>query len=297
MSGRRHVCAVLVVLALACPAWSAPSAEEAVLGVCQGLSQGDVHVVWNALPGSYQNDIAYLVHTGAAKMDPVLWNKTFDLAKKLVNILKTKKEWILTSPQMQQAGPQLEKIKTSYDPMVGILSLLVNSEISDLDQMKKLDVGRFVAGTVSKIVKKGMAVRAQFGDPGPKLAEFKKVKVTQLGVDQGVASVSIEAPDKPAITERFVQVEGKWVPQTLATAWPTRMAQAKARVEAIDINEDPARAQQLAMLDMVGSQLDLLDKAETPEQFNAYLAGAQMAIVGMAMQVQQGLQPHGQAQE
>ena len=297
MSCMRHVCAGLVVLAAVAPAWAAPSAEEAVAEVCKGLGQANARVVWDALPASYQEDVAFLVHTGATKIDPALWRKTFELGQKLVDILKTKKEWILANPMLQQAGPErLEPIKAGYDDAVGMLALLVNSELADLDKVKKLDIGKFAGGTGSKLIKRVMALQQAVGsDDGPELAKLADAKVTQIDLAGGVATLKLQMPDGDGVheeVEQFVQVGDKWVPQKMAAGWQAGIADAKAKLLAMDPKPDPAKTQQqLAMLNMVGAQLDLLAQTETAEQFNGQLG----AIMGFAMmQIQQQMQAQQQ---
>jgi hypothetical protein len=292
MIGKRQVGAVLLVLVLAVPACAAESAEDAVEGVFQGLSQGKVEVVWDALPASYQNDVSFLVHTMGEKMPPEIWNEAFAVGKKLVKILETKKEWLLANPQLAAAGDNVKKLEDGYDPFVGILALLVNSELSDLKKVKALDLRRFAAGTMSKILQKGVALQEATGQEGPRLSELNDVTVTQVDVEQGVATLSVAMADQPVQTTQFVQVQGKWIPQDMAAMWSIKMTEAKAKVEAMDMKANPAATQQvMGMLQMVGTQLDVLANAETEEQFNASLDGIQqmvMMVVMMQMQQQQG---------
>jgi hypothetical protein len=193
MIGKRQAGAVILVLALVGPACGAESAEDAVRDVFAGLSQGKAEVVWDARPASYQKDLSFLVHTFATKMDPAAWNKAFEVTKKLVNILETKKQRILDNPQWAMMGAGVEKLEAGYGPFVEMLSLVVNSELSDLDKVTDLDLHRFSAGTVSKIWKKVMAIQEASDADGPGLDELLQgAKVTQVDQDQGVATVSIE---------------------------------------------------------------------------------------------------------
>ena len=262
-------------------------ADQAVLDVFKGVSAGNAAAVWNAMPESYQQDVSFLVHTGATKIDPVVWNKTFALAKKLVTVLETKKDMILASPQMANSPQDPEKIKATYDSVVSMLSLLVNSEISDLEKLKKLDIGKFAAGTGSQLVKKGMEIGG-----GPRdLATMKDAKVTLVGTDNGVATLSIEMPDEPAETVPFVQVEGKWIPQDMADDWAPKMAEAKAKVQAMEPKLDEAQMEQfVSVIDMIETQLDGLAETEDQQQFNMQMMMAQMSLMGMAAQIQQQMQ-------
>jgi len=291
MRGIRHWCAASVVLMAASTAAFGQSADKAVLDVLADMSQGNARAIWDAMPASYQQDISFLVHTGATKVDPVIYDKAFALARKIVDVMADKKQMILASPQVANTRP--EKIKAAYDPVVEMLSLVVNSDISELAKLKNLDIGKFMAGTGSTIVKKGMALREQVGHGPKRLAALKDVKVTLVSAANGVATLNIEAPDKPAKTEAFVRIEGKWLPMKMVAAWAPKMAEAKAKVQTMEPKLDEAQKQQLvAMMDIVDTQLDTLAKTDDQEKFNMQLMTTQMSLVGMIAQVKGQHKPH-----
>ena len=291
MSRIRNLCAASVVLLVASTASFGESADQAVQNVIKGMGEGNAAAVWNAMPAGYQSDIAFLVHTGAAKMDPVVWNKSFAVAKKLVNVLKTKKDMILASPQMANSAQDPEKLDATYDSVVGMLSLLVNSEISDLDKLKTLDMGKFAAGTGSQLIKKAMALQEEIGQGHGQmdLGAIKDTKVTLTSEgDDGTAMLTIEAPDGTVKTEPFVQVEGKWVPQAVASVWTTKMAEAKVKVQTMVFKLDETQmAQFVSVIDMIETQLDGMAATEDQQQFNMQMMMTQMSLMGMAAQIQQ----------
>ena len=258
------------------------SADKAVLDVLKGMSEGNAQAIWDAMPASYQQDISFLLHTGATKVDPVIYDKAFALARKIVDVLTDKKQMILASPQM---APHVDKAQAAYDPMVEMLSLLVNSDISELAKLKELDIGKFLGGTGSTIVKKGMALHKEVGHGPERLAALKDVKVTLVSQDNGVATLNIEAPDKPAKTEAFVRVEGKWMPMKVVAAWAPKMAEAKAKVQTMEPKLDDAQKQQLVtVIDAIDAQLDKLAETDDQQEFNTQLMMTQMSLMGMAAQ-------------
>ena len=264
-------------------------AQEAVQDVLNGIGDGNAAVLWDALPATYQNDISSLLHTFATKIDPTVWDKSFELCRKVVEVLKTKKEMILATPEMAQ-DPSDEKFEAAYDPIVDMLSLLVNSEISKLENVKKLDIGRFATGTGSKLIKKGIALGEQFGqDLGP-LTAMREAKVTLVESSKGVEILSIEIPGWRAGATQFVQVEGKWVPQRLATTWAGMMLHVKAKLQAM-IEPDPGHTEPIVpVFDEMIDLLDLLARAEDQDEFNREFDRAHLVVLAMGLHFGRQLQ-------
>ena len=63
------------------------------------------------------------------------------ILRKAVAILKTKKEIILGN-RLVEHNTNVRKVSANWDKMVNLLDTIVNSELSDLQRLKKIDVGR-----------------------------------------------------------------------------------------------------------------------------------------------------------
>lgn len=277
-----------MLLLASCSAALGEAADTAVQDTMRKLGAGDIGALWAALPASYQQDISYVIYNGAATIDPAAWDKGFELGRKVVDVLKTKKQMILASSMVAQ-HPDLEKVEAAYDPFVEILSLLFNSEISKLENVKKLDVGKFAAGTGTKLGKRIMAFQEAFDIDVmgiAKLAAMREAKVTLVGTENGVATLSIEMPDESVgAPVPFVQVDDKWTPKAMADDWADwvdRIPEIRSGVQSIE--PDPESAPQIvAMFSAMISQLDLLARAENQAQFDEML---KTVAIGMVMQVQ-----------
>jgi len=287
MTGTRHWCAALVVVLAASAASFGQSAQKAAQDVLKEIGDGNAAALWDALPATYQNDVSFLLHTVATKIDPDVWDKTFELGRKLVEVLETKKQMFL--PLWQMSGNRVPgEIEATYDAFFDMLSLLVNSEISKLENVKKLDIGKFVSDTGSKLIKRNMALGEQIGRGLWQPWQAKDIKVTLVGSDQGVATLNIEVPGKPVQTKQFVQVEGKWVPQEMATSWAATMARTKAYVQTME--PDPESI--VVPFDRTIVRLDHLAKAENQTQFNMQFVIAQMFLLAnYARAMDPGLEP------
>ena len=283
------------------------TADEAVQDTINRIGAGDVGALWEAVPASYQQDISRLVHTAAAKMDPVVWDRSFAVGKKLASVMRARKDLMFAAVETGTDPQDAEGFKASIEGTIDILSLVVNSEISKLENVRKLDMGKFAAGTGTKLGRRVMAFQnaVGIGVMGvAELATMKDAKVTLVGTENGVATLSIEMPDKEMPDESvggpvpFVQVDGKWAPQSMAAAWATWMAKAEAKVQAMKPKLDEAQVQQfVAVADTIDEQLDTLAKTEDPQQFGVQLEMVQMSLTGLFVPFQQMYMQNTQTQD
>jgi len=261
---------------------AAATPQEAITRIASGLADSRPEVVWQALPASYQQDVEALLHEAAGKMDRELWNKTFAVLGKLSRVLSEKRDFILDHPMIAAQIDDRSKAESNWGAVAGMFDVVVSSELSDPDQMKKLDVGSFLAGTGSRFMKQiARASKLTPDDPfGKQLANLRNVKVTVVSSEGDNARVRTEVPGMPPKEEDYVRVEGKWITRALKEGWPSKMAEARKRVAEYS-GDQMAQNKQAAMmqLGMVESALDTLLAAKTAEEFNAG-AGAMM---GMAM--------------
>ena len=283
------------------------TADEAVQDTINRIGAGDVGALWEAVPASYQQDISRLVHTAAAKMDPVVWDRSFAVGKKLASVMRARKDLMFAAVETGTDPQDAEGFKASIEGTIDILSLVVNSEISKLENVRKLDMGKFAAGTGSKIGKRAMAFQnaVSIGVMGmTELASMKDAKVTLVGMENGVATLSLEMrdpeePDKIArsATMPFVQVDGKWTPQPMVALWPTWVAQAEVKIRAMKRLDEAQVQEFLAVADAIDGQLDTLAEVEDSEQFGMQLEMVQMSIMGLFVPFQQMYSQDTQTQE
>jgi len=273
---------------LAAPApGAADSPDGTIRTVMTELEQGNVQVVWDALPPSYQSDVNDLVHTFADNMDAELWNAGTGLAKKAVRILKEKKQFILAHPALAEAPVDADTISANWDVVVDLLDTIVNSEIADLEKLKTIDVGAFLSGTGKNIGDKLKAIaQALEGQdfsltdfPGAEvdaadLAKLKDAKISTLNVDGDTATVRIEKDGGEVEDVQMVRVEGKWLPKEMVDEWATGIAEAKTAMTTAMGEELKQNKQQVLMpMRMVGMVLDGILATQTQEEFNDAIDG------------------------
>lgn len=264
------------------PAAAADTPAGSIRTVMVGLEQGNLRVAWDALPPSYQSDVNDLVHTFAENMDVQLWNAGTGILKKAVRILKEKKEFILAHPKLQETPVDPAMVSQNWDTVVALLDAIVNSELTDLEKLKTLDVGAFLSGTGKTIGDKIMAIAAIMKDqdfgmadfPGVEvdpsdLASLKDAKITTLNVDGDAATVRVEKEGGESEDVEMVRVEGKWLPKEMVDGWAAGIAEAKT---ALTTEMGPQLKQNKQMVlfpvNAAGAILDRILATQTQEEFN-----------------------------
>ena len=260
----------------------AETPDEAVERVAKGLSQNRPEVLWEALPPSYREDINGLIHEAAAKADPELWNKSFGVIRKVSRLLDEKRDFILSHPMVAQQKEQMGDVEKNWDSVVGIFSVVVNSELGDLEKLEQMDVHDFLAGTGSKLMNEIAKASALTPEDSfrTEMGNLAKTKATVVSSDGDQARVKVEVPGKPAKEEDYVRVEGYWVPAEMANDWDKEMAEARDKIAELSGAQDEQKKQQMMMqIAMVDGALDSLLNANSEAEFQAGVG----AMMGMAM--------------
>ena len=274
------------VAAVAPAAPAAPSAdspEAAVRAVLAGLQENRPAVLWDALPRRYQRDITALVHDSAARMDAVVWQRGFGTASRLVDVLRTKKDfavrWIADLPAVRAAGPaNAEELAAAYDQLPGLLALVVESELGDLERVKSLDVGRFVDRTGTEFMgRMSDWSRLSPGDPIQTqlkqwLGDVEIARVSRSGETATLRIAARNALGEPITRDwQFVRIDGKWFPTEWADDWDRTMAETRVRLERFTEGVAANKPAILDRLDRTDAVLQELQKTETASQFAALM--------------------------
>jgi len=139
--------------------------------VASKLADGNPEVIWEALPDRYRTDINDITHQFADKMDPEVWDKTFAVTRKAATVLQDKKDLFLGSQMMAMAQDKQDEIAENWDTVALVLSTLASSDLGNLDALKTIDWGTFMATTGKQLMKIASEASAKASLlPGPGLA-------------------------------------------------------------------------------------------------------------------------------
>ncbi len=274
------------------PAKVPETPDAAILAVVEGLKENKPQALWEFLPSGYQRDVNDLVHDFARRMDADLWNRGFKIARRIVKILETKRRFILESPLWKQSERvAVDEVAADLDAAAGLLGTLASSDMSDLEKLKEIDVGDFLAETGGSMMSQLSKLSAVTpGDPlsttFQKNLSVSKTSVLRSGGDRsaaaGRATVKLEFAGEPAKTEEveFVRIEGKWIPKRLADQWNASIEAAKQSLAKITPESLAQNKEQvLKQLDGVEQFLDSLEGTKTASEFNLVLQGTMAPLM------------------
>lgn len=242
--------------------------DAALKAMAQSLADKKVGELWHTLPPSYQKDVNDLVHEFAAKVDKEVYDKSLGAAGKLVNILKEKKDFILGHPMLAAGMVNLDEAKKSWDSVVGVLQIVLDSEVRSVDSLKTVDVGKFLASTGNRVMEKAAEISKLTPDDalGENLSKLGKIETEVVSSSETVARVKFTVPGEPSEEHDLVKIEGRWVPKDLVDEWAGMMQEAREALSALGPGEN--KAQTLMMLNMAHGALDGILAAKTQEEFN-----------------------------
>ncbi len=262
------------------------SPDQAIQTVIHSLGAGEGVVLWQAMPGSYQNDVTEIVQLAGGKLDAEIYDQAFAVFGKTMSVADKQKEFIFST---NLAGPMaeedVEKLRAAWPSVTNLVDTLTSSPISSTEGLRSFDGEAFFSETVSSVIA-DMETLAQLNPETEDLpiSAYKEAEVILLESTETTANLQINLPDGSSEEEMFVKVEERWVPQEMSLEWPASVAEARSQLEAIDPGQIAQQKPQImsvfAMLDGVLAQIDA---AETQEQFDQALQGAMMPIMGLMM--------------
>ena len=273
----------------------AKTADAAVMRVVDGLADNRPEVAWQALPESYQRDVTELVHEAAAKMDPEVWNKSFGLLRKVNRLLDEKHHLLQEHPMLSQSTG--EASDQDWKAMTGLFATVLDSELSSLDKLKRLDVEEFLSETGSEVMQQASAVSAMaesYGKDNP-LDKLRGAKATLVTSSGDTATVRLETPGQAPSEVEYVRVEDKWITKELAEGWEDNIAQARRQLADFSSEGLKENKQSILMtMAMADGALDSLLAADSDEEFQAAMGSAMgMVMAAMMSQGSEGGMPFG----
>ncbi|MFP4260317.1 MAG: hypothetical protein ACLFS1_04470 [Opitutales bacterium] len=262
------------------------SPDEAIKTVIHSLGNGEGAVLWQAMPGGYQNDVTEIVQLAGSKLDAEIYDKAFAMLGKTMSVADKQKEFIFnTNLGTPMAEEDIEKMREAFPSASNLVNTLTSSSIASTEGLKSFDGKTFFRETVSSIIA-DMEVLARLNPETEDLpiSAYKEAEVVLLEGDESTANLEINLPDGSSEEEIFVKVENRWVPQEMSLEWPTSIADARAQLESIDPEQMAEQKPQiLSVFSMIDGVLLQIEAAETQEQFDQALQGAMMPIMGLIM--------------
>lgn len=272
---------VVVFATIALVAWVAPahaeSPEATVRRVAAGLADQQPAVLWDALPPSYQREATALIHDYAAAVDPAIHARGVAVGRKAVTVLRAQRDLILGSQLAAGLTAERGRAEKGWDAMVGILDILLQSDLVDLGKMRSLDPGAFLRTTGRQLMPLLAEVsRGSADDPYANAfaASLEGLEVEVVESSADAATLRLTPASRPSHDLRLVRVEGRWVPEDFAGSWASAVADGRAQIAAMRSPEASQQKTQVLMgLAMVEGLLDQVAAMKTPQELDAAFQG------------------------
>jgi len=262
------------------------SPEGTVKTVTQSIADDKPQALWSAMPEQYQKDVNAILNQFGNKMPADVYDKTFVVINKSIDVLDKQREFIFGS-EMAAGLPNKEDAQKNWDKVVGTLRDLFNSEIKTTKGIANLDVESFLGDTGSKLSKniKELAAVAGQTEVADKMGKLKDTKVVVKESKGDSATLEITDPEGKTDTHDFTKVGGKWVPADIAKNWDKGVADIKQKLADMEIK--PAdKEKALEQLAMAEQMVDKMLAAKSQEEFNA--ATAEIAPMVKMMMMMSG---------
>ena len=246
------------------------SPQETITTVAKELENRNPAIVWDALPGTYQNDINDVVQQFANSIDAELWEKGIAVAQKLATVAKDKKQFILASPLMkQQQGKKADIVIKNWDPIMGMIEILVKSESLKLENLKNFDGKIFLSQTGRNLLMKARDIdNSSLGNASK---TFKDLKVETVVETEKSASLQITFDGESQMLY-MTKVEDRWIPKDLMNNWQDLVSGAKEKIGDLSGKELAENKPQIMMvLAAVDAGLDQLRMTKTQMEFDKTL--------------------------
>ena len=199
----------------AAPAYQPPqanmSADQFLQQLEDSVAAGHVLAMFDSLPPSYRKDVSDLVKLGAQNVDPAKYQSLVTTLHQLGDLIVTRQRWITSSPRMESLdGITADNIMRALLPMAGVLRVGLSPESTQLAKLQSTDFRSWLAER-DQVIAPHLAQLYTNIDAEPRMISVDSSK-------GGEAVVSIESDgNKSKVT--YTNVEGFWVPKSLAESW------------------------------------------------------------------------------
>lgn len=263
------------------PAVAAPvhanSAAGAVMKTLQALEEGNLALAYDFLPPTYQADVDGLIHEFGNRMDPEVWSRLIGTSRKVIEVLKSKKDLILDLDLFRNR-PEVEPYRKSWDSSLELLSHLANSNAAELATLKQVTARSLLPGKTSATPQQFDALALALG---ANLArQFAGVTVSPVRVDGENEVIAIRGPKDEDSTEVvYVKHDGRWLPKSLVEHWDEGI-----KADRVWLEKLPARIKAVKpqILDALGQADDILDQLLAAGNREQFEQAAGPAILSLA---------------
>ena len=247
--------------------------------ITRELADGNGGVIWDAMPASYQRDINSVAHLLAEKVDAELYNKSFYLIGRIIDVATKQKKFIFnTNFGGKISEDNLVKVEAAWSSIIALSKCLSRSSIGDADGLKSFDGQSFFDSTVSSLIRYTTDITLSSG--GKKPFEYSSIDLLESNNKRTILGLTSTSGTVQRM--EFTNLQGRWIPTNISNEWVKTMAEFKEKLEAINPEELAKNKPRLiALISMLEGVLKQIDMAETQVQFDLSLQRAVLPLVGL----------------
>ena len=188
---------------------------------------GHLIVLYDALPPSYRQNVDEIVQLSASTLDATTWNSFTNTIHQVGDLIVTRQRWFLSSPRIASLGEaEQEFFSGPVLSFAGLLQKAFEPSAMQLDTLQSGDFRQWLEGRDAAMA--------------PYLAELIDLlglqslqQFTVESEENGVAMVNVSSAGI-SMSSAYVQVEGYWIPQSLAETWQEDVEEMKQAATSVE---------------------------------------------------------------
>lgn len=271
-----------VLLIGGCSSSDIPSTPDGTINsIIDGLKDNQADIIWKVLPVSYQEDLNGVVHNFANKMDEELYNKSFMLINKGVDLLRDKKEFFLNSSLGKKSEIEENKMIAGilWGSGIDAIETLTTSDISNLSSLKTINLGDFLSTTGNRLMVKVNSLNflLQEKTKNNDYTDVSNVRLVSLEGDDAVINIIFNDGRNKELS--MTKIEGRWILSEMAKNWKNNIEKANSSISKISSdNITKIKSTALSAIAEINTMFDKLSNANDQKQFDKTLIEIQMAV-------------------
>ncbi len=256
------------------------SLQETVDFIREQVLTGHPEVFWYAFPDEMREVLdSPDYRSKLASLESPSNDAVVAMLTKAVQVLITKKDFVLGSQMLAQLPPPVQPmVQQIYDPVVGVIYEFTQLTRAQ-DQLKTMTVTEFVDQRGSSL---GGHLRVLLEQLPPGTVEQFTSQITVVDEDATHGTITMTKPGGDLEQLQLTKVDGRWLPNELATKWAEAAGNFKGimdaefeKLQAREAENAEATKQANAMMatavTMATGMLDPLLQASTQQEFDVAL--------------------------
>ena len=233
------------------------------------------------MPSSYHGDINSVVHLLSGKVDDEIYNKSFDLIRRAIDVANKQEDFILNTKFGGKFSTEnIAKLEVTWSSVICLFKCIASSAIADAEGLRSFDGRNFFASTVSSLI--GHTKDISLLSTGKNPFEYSSIDVLK---SNNISTIlRLTASDGSAIRIEFTYMQGRWIPIYITDNWTNIISEIKGKIEAINPEYvTKNKFQFITFLSMLESALEQIEIAENQVQFDRSLQRLMIPLMGLLL--------------